>query len=354
MITLITGVPGTGKTAFCVNELMQLDESRPLFIHAIPELKLKHEKVYCRSDLCEHCVADGEGVPGRIADGVLYVEDWHLWLPEAGILVVDECQRVWRPRASAAAVPAGVAKLETHRHGGRDIFILSQGPHLFDANVRRLVGRHIHITSSWKGRRIYEWPECADSTANTAKAAERPYRLPKKVFEQYRSATVHTPQKHAPPFLVYVFGGVVVLLVLLVWRGYSGIVAKTQAPEPLQGQPAKSPPPNAYANKSAVKVGNALPETIDFRPRQEGKPETAAAYDGLYRVSAAPIIMGCIGTPEDCRCYTVKATRAKVDQDWCRAFLRREVFYPYEPVPSNPHHLAGDPPPHAGTAGERK
>lgn len=343
MITLITGVPGTGKTAFCVNELMKLDESRPVFVHAIPALKLRHEKVYCRSDLCEHCAAEGEGKPGQMTDGVLYVEDWHLWLPEAGILVVDECQRVWRPRASGAGVPAGVAKLETHRHGGRDIFILSQGPHLFDANVRRLVGRHIHIVSSWKGRRIYEWPECSDNLS-TGSASERPYRLPQKVFDQYRSATVHTKQKHAPPFLLYVFVGILLLLAFLAWQGYRRIVAKTQAPEPVTPAPVKSPLPQAYANKTAVKVDHALPDRLDFTPRQEGRPETAPAYDGLYRVAAAPIVMGCIGTPDDCRCYTVKATRAKVTQDWCRAYLRREVFYPYEPVPAaaGPQ-LAGEP-----------
>lgn len=85
----------------------------------------------------------------------------------------------------------------------------------------------------------------------------------------------------------------------------------------------------AKRTKPKINVVTPLP-VPDFQPRVA---ETAPAYDGLYKVNAAPIILGCIGAPDDCRCYTVKATRAQVTEPWCRAFLRREVFYPFEEVP---------------------
>ena len=56
MITLITGVPGSGKTCYVIDFIQQaLKESRPVFVHGIPELKLDHTPVYCRALSCKVC-----------------------------------------------------------------------------------------------------------------------------------------------------------------------------------------------------------------------------------------------------------------------------------------------------------
>src|SRR4030067_873930 len=52
-----------------------------------------------------------------------------------------------------------VAALETHRHGGFDIWLISQHAGLIDANVRKLIGRHIHLREGLLGRYLYEWAE---------------------------------------------------------------------------------------------------------------------------------------------------------------------------------------------------
>lgn len=328
MITVITGSPGAGKTAFVVNELDALPETRPLFVHAVPDLQIPHELIYCKSTLCSHCSAADK------PEDAVYVEDWANWAPIGAIIFIDEVQRVWRPRASGSAVPESVAALETHRHRGVDFYLVSQGPHLFDTNVRKLVSRHVHLVAKWAGRISYEWPECKQNTDAVGDAIRRPYKLPKKVFGKYKSAEVHTKQEHKKPLAFYALLLVIPIGGFLGFKVYQRIDSAIH-PEKLKppvSAPVAPSPPFTASVPVAAPVVTPFP-VPDFQPRVEGRPETAPAYDGLYKVNAAPIILGCIGTPEDCRCYTVKATRAQVTEPWCRAFLRREVFYPFEEVP---------------------
>lgn len=108
MITLITGTPGAGKTAWTVQEITRLPSQRKLFIHGIPELKIAHEPIYCLSELCDHCrehthivtSPDGQetleaintpGIP------VFLVETWPDWVTDGSLVIIDEVQRIWRP-----------------------------------------------------------------------------------------------------------------------------------------------------------------------------------------------------------------------------------------------------------------
>ncbi|UZR29443.1 zonular occludens toxin domain-containing protein [Methylococcus mesophilus] len=342
MITVITGSPGAGKTAFVVNELDKLPESRPLFVHAVPDLQVPHEAIYCKSSLCSHCSEADK------PEGALCVEDWPSWAPIGAILFIDEVQRVWRPRASGSAVPESVAALETHRHRGVDFFLVSQGPHLFDGNVRKLVSRHVHLVAKWAGRISYEWPECKQNTDMVGDAVKRPYKLPKQVFGKYKSAEVHTKQNHAKPLAFYALLAMIPVGGFLGYKVYARIQAAIHPEEIKPTAPAAVPASPALSAVLAVPVAAPGSPVHDFKPRVEGRPETAPAYDGLYRVSRSPIVMGCVGTPDYCRCFTVKATRAEVSEPWCRAFLRREVFYPFEetriPVPAAPVAASASPP----------
>ena len=108
MISLITGLPGMGKTSLMVYMLLNRKDlqNRPVYVDGIPELQVKHEEV-----------PEGESM-----------ETWHQWAPDGCILVIDEAQRVFRPRPAGAKVPDYVQALETHRHKGIDIFVLTQHP----------------------------------------------------------------------------------------------------------------------------------------------------------------------------------------------------------------------------------
>ena len=220
MINLITGGPGTGKTAYSLLFMQKMiSEGRPLFVHGVPDLKLKHEVVKCNSPSCEPC--------GKLEDfshtsfDYLKAEEWHEWAPDGAVIFYDEVQNIYRPRASTKEVPPSVAAFEVHRHRGLDFFLITQSPHLIEINVRKLVGRHIHLRSTWAGRYQFEWPECHDNVQAVTQAVKSKYKLPKKVFSLYKSASLHTKQERKVPFVAFFLVFVVLMLAGLSYRIYA-------------------------------------------------------------------------------------------------------------------------------------
>lgn len=331
MITLITGTPGTGKTAYVVSELLNLDGSRPVYCHAIPNLKLPHQQIYCRSTLCEPCQS------AQKPDNAQYVEEWPVWSPEGAILVLDEVQRVWRPRGSSAAVPESVAALETHRHKGLDFFLISQGPHLFDSNVRRLVGRHVHLVAKWAGRYAYEWPECQGETGSTSGAVKRSYKLPSRVFELYTSATLHTKQDKKKPIAFYLIFPVTAIGLFLGWRVYVRIQSAIHPEPPVQvaerQSVSDSPVPTNLNSSSAKRSFNPTPS---FTPRSPGRIESAPAYDGSYTVKPAPILVAGVYDGRECKLIARGGRRYPATREFCIAYVRGEIDYQFRSDPPPP------------------
>ncbi|MDA1813338.1 hypothetical protein PDK10_27310, partial [Bacillus cereus] len=72
MLTLITGNPGTGKSAALVSMLEELGKDRQLYVNGIPELLIPH------IELTEP-------------------EKWHETVPDGSVIIIDEVQRIWRP-----------------------------------------------------------------------------------------------------------------------------------------------------------------------------------------------------------------------------------------------------------------
>ena len=98
MLYLITGVPGSGKTLKMISDLMNRSDlkNRPLYLDGIPEV---NDKIIPNLPIPE-----GESM-----------QTWHKWAPTGAILVIDECQRVFRPRPSGSKVPDFVAELTRPR-----------------------------------------------------------------------------------------------------------------------------------------------------------------------------------------------------------------------------------------------
>jgi zona occludens toxin len=315
MITLFTGMPGAGKTASMVDFLSKLPGDRPIFSDGLKGLKLSHTP--CDSN------------------------NWHTELPDGAILVIDEVQRVWRPRGSGAKVPDSVAALETHRHRGIDIFITTQSPRLMDANVRGLVGRHVHIRDTGiLGRYWYEWPECNDSMSWKTCVNKKRISLPKKSFDLYTSASIHTtPVRGVPRSLIV--GAVALIFFAVAAFGVYKIISKTQAPEPV----AVVVPDKAAAPTSAD--GQPLPpepppyDPTEFIPRASSKPESAPAYDHLRVVVAMPVIAGGVCMGNKCKCLTQQGTDTGLGSDECRTWLDHRPFNPYAHSQASP----GAPPP---------
>ena len=177
MLYLLTGVPGSGKTLKVVSMLAKQKDfmNRPLYVDGILDLKIPHEEI-----------PEGESI-----------QTWPKWAPPGAIIVVDECQRIFRPRPSGSKVPDYVAELETHRHRGLDFLLITQHPRLIDVHLRGLIEHHTHFGKTNLGlRRKLEWTtggaKDPESRANIREALISVYRLDKSVYGLYKSAEEHT------------------------------------------------------------------------------------------------------------------------------------------------------------------
>lgn len=183
MITLITGLPGSGKTLYAVRELFKNAESEDI----------------------RPAYADIEGLDTN------RLRCWSLdspfeWfnLPDGAIIVMDECQRVFPPRSNGSAVPEHVRRLETHRHHGQDIYLITQSPKLIDYHVRSLVGRHVHISRPYgtKRPRVYNYEGINQDPEPDRPAMKDKQTLDPALFDFYKSATEHTHFNRVP-FKIY-------------------------------------------------------------------------------------------------------------------------------------------------------
>ena len=169
MITLITGTPGAGKTALAVAMLLEEKGARPIFSSGIQDLKIDHQPTPPVEDWTQEVPTPEDPT----------VKESVFTFPPHSIIVVDEAQKVYRPRAASAKVPPYVAAFETHRHTGVDFWLITQHPGLLDGNIRKLVGRHVHIRNTFFGRYLYEWPECGEPDIKSSRqlSASRRYKL---------------------------------------------------------------------------------------------------------------------------------------------------------------------------------
>lgn len=332
MLTLITGAPGSGKSAALVSMLSELaTDGRQLYVNGIPDLKIPHESL---------------AEPDK----------WPELVPDGSVIIIDEVQRVWRPRGPGQKVPEHVALLETHRHRGLDFYIITQGPNLVDSNVRALVGRHVHLRDlGILGRWWYEWPECADNCRTAWKNApiKKRYRLPKRIFGQYKSASIHVKPIRSVPWML-----AVMVLALLVVAGMSwvafGAISDRMNP---QGQQAAQQPEKLGLGGSSLPLPSAAPaaavpafidDRIAFIPRISNKPETAPAYDSMRVVVNMPQVSGAVCFKGVCKCLTQQGTDAGLSHGDCRDWMKNPTFDNYrkppEPAPPGRMQVAAESP----------
>ena len=325
MLYLITGVPGSGKTLKMMSDLMRRKDlqGRPLYLDGIPEV-------------------DGKIIPNLPIPEGESMQTWHKWAPTGAILVIDECQRIFRPRPSGSRVPDYVAELETHRHKGIDIFLLTQNPRLIDMNVRQLIGHHCHISKSNLGiRRMFEWERCGDpsSRMDCEGAVKSVYRLDTKAYGVYKSAEEHTKIRTKLSRSVYVFPVALLVIIVGMWKAYgnwNSYVESAQAQaEPQAASEAAAVPDAAQA--AAGSAGQYAPpakehlDAEDFKPVIEGQPWTANAYNPKNRqIVSMPYPVACVKNGDRCTCYTDQATPIKgLDRPICLDFVENGIYNPY-------------------------
>ncbi|MHB8116718.1 MAG: zonular occludens toxin domain-containing protein [Acidithiobacillus ferrivorans] len=205
MLGLYTGAPGAGKTLKMLNDhLANADGSRPIYVYGVEGL-----------------------VP---SDKWFPLEDPKEWAkcPHGSIVLVDEAQAVFRPRRPGDPLPEHVSAAETHRHLGLDLYMTTQYPMLIDAHLRRIVSDHQHLVNVWglKGRSsVFEWDEAQDDPKDPrARKLARKFMFPypKKVYDLYKSAQVHTKTPRVPKWFKF---GIPAIGLLIGASGYYAFYA---------------------------------------------------------------------------------------------------------------------------------
>lgn len=322
MMTLFTGNPGAGKTASMIDLVMRELADRPLFVHFDEAERIRPEQTLLAESL-------------KIPHTRCNAKNWFDEVPDGAVLLIDEAQGAFRPRGSGSAVPKAVQAFETHRHAGIDVFMTTQGPKLVDSNLRNLIGRHVHIRDTgWMGRWWYEWTECNENLAYKKCENKRRYKLPKRVFEFYKSANEHTKAPRKIPPVIFLAIGAILLCAWLLFSAF-------HKPEP-EGK--KLPTLEHSQNVSAAVAASAVPgqgqhapkvyDFGEFIPRQSSRPETAPAYDDIRKVVVMAMVAGGVCKRGQCTCFTQQGTHAGLSHDECKDWMEKPPFDPYTvPLP---------------------
>jgi zona occludens toxin len=320
-IHVITGTPGAGKTlrALYMVEALRKESGRDVYYNGINDLML----------------------PWIIFDDP---KKWHV-LPDKSVIVIDEAQRAFRPRAASVQVPDFVEALETHRHRGIDIYMITQHPLMLEQNVRRLAESHEHLMRKFgsKWATVHVWKgikENCDKSRSDSQSSEFVY--PKEVFTWYKSAEAHT-HKFKLPFKVKVLIAVPFLIAGCVYLAMKSI-----------GNLAK-PPAAVVSSASAgtVAAGGGLalslpvvdpfsPRAVEqyiaqYQPRIKGLPWTSPRYDELTLARVVPVIRGCVMLPLSVAtdvprtfCILDGGVRVYPPVDFVRQFIRDGFFIDFE------------------------
>jgi hypothetical protein len=222
-------------------------------------------------------------------------------------------------------VPAYVAALETHRHHGFDIYVITQHPTLVEANVRRLVGTHRHIMRAFGSHAaiVHEWNEVrTDCDTKRDGSLSSTFRYPKEAFALYKSAEVHT-HKARVPMRVWLVLASPLLLFAIGYGLYKWIAQRTDADAAastvgkLAGVPSTGKGASA-GGAAPARRGSGVDWFAVRSPRIADLPHTAPVYDEVTAPRRAPFPAMCIATSARCVCYTQDGTRLGTGADTCR------------------------------------
>lgn len=339
MITLITGVPGSGKTLMAVSDLAKkVDKEwagRKIFIHGIPDLTIPTESI-----------PDGHSI-----------QDMHVWLkwPEnhGSVVVIDEAQNIFPPRSAGSKTPEIVEWLHVHRHSGVDIILITQMPGRIDKQVRDLVGAHYHIHKTPLGVRMrYFWDYCENNPKSGMKNA-RPevYKFDKKAFGLYKSAEIHTKVKTPKSRVLWVIPLALIVFCFTAYMGYSllsGFGSSEKADSENSSVSSFVDVPSddlkkTVKDKSVVagqEMGGRIAPSQNknlteemLKPKIEGMVESKPLYDQIRQVKQLEYPVACIsGGKSGCSCYSSQGTVIKeIDKKTCKDYVKNGMpFNPYK------------------------
>lgn len=330
MISVITGLPGAGKTSWLVDKVIMPLAKNGWLEDAIDDegkpVKIKRKLFTNINGLC----LDHEKI------GAEELNTWHEWVKPGDLIVYDEAQKPWPKVPAGTKKPMCISELETHRHYGVDFWLLTQNSNLLNDAPVTLASKHKHVrrVSNSRFATVYEWDGVSKSLVYKNALTKSPWRRSKAVEQMYRSAALHTKQTRALPTVLFVFLAMLIVFPAgAYWfkgrfeQRFSGVAA---APEP-QGK-ASAPVHMASAPAPVASVPVV--------------PVSAA-------LQVKPKLLGCVAMQSKCECYDDKGAWVDTEVQQCRTSAGRGgVLVPYElhspyvasikslPAPHDPQEVA--------------
>jgi zona occludens toxin len=299
MLTLITGTPGAGKSLYAVSMIAQHVPGSTVENGQTPVKRVLYSNV--RDLLVEHEIITADDL-----------NSWQTWAKPGAVILFDEVQEVWRARGTSTKVPDCIAALETHRHLGVDIILVTQHPMLLDQNIRRLVNQHLHLRRLTKTiAMVYEWDHCSNPGTTKTCISAKVWRHPKAAYKLYKSAQLHTkPTSRVPPILY-------VGLLALAGLAYAGPMAYGRITNTFSGKPvtpvvAESGTKNSPS--SVIREGFTVTTetTTQAGPQGVVVPEVAGSAP-----VAALAFVGCIASASRCGCFDASGGAVDSPRDVC-------------------------------------
>lgn len=343
MLTLVTGVPGGGKSLWMVDRIATEREKtnpRPVYVQGVDGLKM-----------------DVLGVEP------IDVREWHLpgVVPDGSLIFVDEAWKddCFPQRMAGKPVPDHVVALRESRHRGIDFVIATQNPKQIEVEVRRLIGRHLHLENLFgtKASQIYEWAKLVDRPTDDrgarSGAIKKTWPHPKGRYELYESASAHEGDNNRVrvPWKILAIPVLLLVLVGLIWLGMSTLDGLTDAPvegkaraaeskpvavggglmQPLAG--ALSRPAQSLMGRQERSRGTRDEYVASLVPRVASQPWSAPIFD-QKSVVAEPEIYCASVQDGPCICHTEQGTRYRLKDRECRIVAKVGQYNPYRRPPS--------------------
>jgi hypothetical protein len=320
-VKLFTGLPGAGKTAQLVAEIVRLAKDEP------------HRPIYA---LGINGLKDGLAIP-------LTMEQLHRWweeLPRGSIIAIDECQEEHLMPKDNGRPAEWVQRIAKVRHFGMTFLLTTQHPANMSAFVRRLVDQHVHTVCKFGTKVIsrYTWGRCMDEPEKRRaqkEAIEDIGTLPAEVFNLYTSSQLHTRKARIPRKVYYFVALVVAAVAAVVSVPFLVRRAQQHNVESISGQAAPASGSTAPTPASARRDDGDPDQRLRrenfvewMRPRVDGLPWSAPMFDHL-EVRAQPRLF-CMAVDDGrCICHTEQGTRYAVEANRCRQIVADGLYNPF-------------------------
>ena len=316
-VTLVTGLPGNGKTLWSVCFIKEWAEK-------------EKRQVYCNNIE----ILDKEALPWLSFDPL----KWHE-LPVGAIILFDEAHKVFPVRPVGSRVPPHVEAIGELRHQGHNMVLITQDGMSLDVEIRRRVGRHCQVQRRFgmQACAIFEWSQFKPQASSSRKdvTARHEWVYNKKAYGWYKSAELHTVKRRLPAKLLWLPIAVIAIAVAV----YTVVKITTdRMSDPLGSGAAAASSASGASAPAAGGRGGDRPRPLSpaeyvqqFQPRVNGLAYTAPAYDEVTKPVRAPYPAACVQSPSrGCRCYTQQGTRLETPEDLCRSISDGGFFMAWD------------------------